>query len=159
MGVDNANLARRYLTEIWGKGKLDVIEELCDENIVLRDPLTPGEVKGIEHLKSRAAEMAKEWTDTTLTVDELLASGDTAFVRTTLRGKVQGNFFQFKGGGKPVTLKTVEVLRMKKGKVVENETYFDVYTLFQQLGALPPPDQLQGPATAPEAQARRSPSA
>ena len=30
MGTDNASVARRYMTEIWGKGNLDVIDEHLD---------------------------------------------------------------------------------------------------------------------------------
>ena len=141
MGVDNAAIARRYLTEIWSKGNLDAIDELVGPEIVLRDPLF-GNARGIEAVTARAEGVRAAFGDVFLTIDDVVVSGDRAIVRDTWRGVHRGAFFGFEGTGRTLTIKAVELLRISDGKVVENISYLDVYGMFQQLGLLPPPDQL-----------------
>lgn len=143
MGVDNAALARRYMTEIWGKGNLDAIDELCDDAISLQDPMTPTPAVGKQEIRKRIHEMAPMFSDIDLSIKDVIVSGDRVVVLHTWRGKHTGDFFGIKATGKTLTCETVEVLRMKNGKVAENLSSFDVYGMFQQLGALPPPDQLE----------------
>ena len=141
MGVDNTIVARRYFTELWGKGNLALLEELVDDQIVLRDPMTP-ELKGIENLKARLEEMDAMFSDGSVTVDEIIPAGDRVIVRATWRGVHRGDFFGVKNTGRTVTVPSAEILRLANGKVVENISYMDMYTMFQQLGMLPSPDQL-----------------
>ena len=143
MGVDNATVARRYMTEIWGKGDLDVVDELVAPEIVLRDPLSP-EVRGIEAVRERVRDMTATFSNGSITIDEIIVSGDRAVVCHTWRGVHRGELFGVPGTGRTLTVKVVELLRIEGGKVVENTSYFDAYGMIQQLGVLPPPDQLAG---------------
>lgn len=141
MGVDNAAVARRYMTEIWGKGNLDVIDELVDPEIVLRDPMS-GEAMGIDVVRARSRDMTAAFGDASLTIDDVVVAGDRVILRHTWRAVHRGEFFGFEGTGRTLTVKVVELLRLRGGKVVENITYLDAYGIFQQLGILPPPDEL-----------------
>jgi steroid delta-isomerase-like uncharacterized protein len=148
MGVDNGSLGRRYLDELWGKGNLALVDELVDPSIVLRDPMS-AEVTGIENVRQRVKEMLATFSDTSNTIHDVIVSGDRVVIRGTWRGVHRGDFFGIPGTGKPVSCEGVEVLRIKNGKVVENISYFDLYTMFQQLGALPSPDKLAPAKQAP----------
>lgn len=143
MGVDNGAVARRYLTELWGKGNVDLIDELVDPQIKLVDPMTPGGVQGLDVVRERVQGMSKEFDDNSLTIDEVIVAGDRVIVRTTWSGVHRGDFFGFKNTGRRASCKTVELLRISNGKVIENLSYFDTYEMFQQLGILPSPDQLR----------------
>lgn len=145
MGVDNAAVARRYMNEIFAKGNLDVIDELCADNIELKDPVTPHGMRGKEALRQRVREMSKSFSDTTFDVDEVIVAGDRIVMRQTWRGKHTGDFMGLRGTGKTVSCLACDILRLENGKVVENISYFDVYEMFQQLGLLPPADQLARP--------------
>jgi steroid delta-isomerase-like uncharacterized protein len=141
MGVDNGAVARRYMTEIWGKGNLDVLEELVSPEIMLRDPMAP-DGRGLQVVRERVRSTMASFRDISLSIDEIVVSGNHAIVRHTWRGVHHGEFFGFAGTGRTLTMKAVEVLRLSGGKVVENISYMDVYGMFQQLGFLPPPDRL-----------------
>ncbi len=143
MGVDNGTLARRYMTELWTKGNLELIDELCADDIVLRDPMTPDTVSGKDTVRQRIKEMPTIFSDSSINIDEVIVSGDRVVLLTTWKGVHTGSFFGVKATGKTITCKSTEVLRIKNGKVVENMSYFDAYTLFQQMGALPAMDKLK----------------
>lgn len=143
MGVDNAAVARRYLTELFGKGNVDVIDEVVDPQIFLADPMTPGGLKGADQLRQRVTEMAKEFSDNSVTIEEVIVAGDRVIARATWSGVHRGDFFGFKNTGRRATCKSVEILRIANGKVLENLSYFDTYEMFQQLGILPEPTQLR----------------
>ncbi|HEY5925894.1 MAG TPA: ester cyclase [Kofleriaceae bacterium] len=136
-------MARRYITEIWGKGNTDLIDELVDENIVLRDPMSAKPAQGKEAFKQRVEMMAKGMDDNTMTIQELVVAGDVVVVRDRWSGVSKEDFFGVPAKGKRMTTDAVEWIRIKNGKVVENISYFDIYTMFQQLGALPAPDQFK----------------
>jgi len=153
MGVDNGVIARRYMTEIWSEGKFDAIDELVGDDIVLRDPMTPGSVTGKAEVRKRVTEMPKMFGDNALHIKETIVSGDRVVMLTTWRAVHKGDFFGIAGTGKTITCEGVEVLRINNGKVVENESYFDVYTMFQQMGALPSPDKLK-----PKERAQQTPT-
>ena len=157
MGFDNASLARRYLTEVWGKGNLAVADELVDDKVKISDPLSEKPAESLAAFKERIEMMSKEFTDNLLTIEELVSAGDIVVVRDRWTGVCAKDFFGVPGSkGKRLTCDAVEWIRIKNGKVVENITYFDAYTLFQQLGALPPPAQFTGKAPETAAKTARA---
>ena len=64
-------------------------------------------------------------------------------IRDTWSGVQKGVVFGLQPTGKPVSCTAVEFLRVKNGKIVENISYVDLYGMLQQLGAVPPFDQLE----------------
>src|SRR5688500_11717239 len=113
MGVDNATLARRYLTELWGKRNLDLVDELVDPNIVLGDPMTPEPAKGIDTVKSRIKDMSKHFTESSITVTEVVVQGDTVIARARWTGKHTGDFFGIKPTNKTIKCDSAEVIKIK----------------------------------------------
>lgn len=145
MATDTGALARRYMTEIWAKGKLEAIDELVGDNIELKDPMTPHGVRGKEVVRERIRDMSRSFSDQDIAIDEVIVAADRVVIRHTWRGKHTGEFMGLRATGKTLSCISCEVLRIENGKVVENITYFDVYEMFQQLGLLPPADQLARP--------------
>lgn len=143
MGVDNAALARRYMTELWGKNNENLIDELVDDEILLRDPMTPDGVRGKAEVRKRVNGMTNMFENSSITIRDVIVSGDRVVVTSTWRGTHKGDFYGVKGTGKTVNCESVDVLRMKNGKVVENESFFDSYSMLQQMGALPPLEQFK----------------
>jgi steroid delta-isomerase-like uncharacterized protein len=153
MAFDNAEVARRYLTEIWAGGRLDVVEELVATDIVLRFPGLTKPLVGIDNLRERAAKSAQNFSEQSNTIDEIIVAGDRVVVRNTWRGIHRGDFYGIKGTGRRLTCESVEILRIESGRVVENISQFDIYSLFMQIGCLPPPENLRGGSQAPHVSA------
>jgi len=151
MGVDIARVARRYITEIWSKGDLSAVDELVDENIVVRDTMGTN-IKGRDQLREMVKMMQSSFTDNTFEVEDVIVSGDRVVIQCTWRGTHRGDFFGIQGTGRTVTTQAVDVLRLTNGKVVEDVGYMDSYSMFQQLGVLPEREKLiKTRPSAPEA--------
>jgi steroid delta-isomerase-like uncharacterized protein len=156
MGVDNANIARRYMTEVWAKGDMAAADELVDKDIVLRDPLGTKPTEGIEKFKERVERFGKGFEQQVNTIDEVLVIGDLVVLRHTWHGVHRGEFYRIPGTGKTLMCQAVEFLRIQNGKVVENISYFDLYSMFEQLAVLPPPEHLRDPKPQPPPPAKRA---
>ena len=156
MGTDNTTLARRYMTEVWGKGNLAAIDELVDKDVVVSDTMGT-DLRGIEKVKQMVDMMKTTFSDNTFTIEEIIVAGDRVVIRHTWQGVHRGDFFGIPGTGRTVKNPGIDVLRIANGKVVEDIGYMDSYAMFQQLGALPDRDKLVQPRPAAEAQPTRQP--
>jgi steroid delta-isomerase-like uncharacterized protein len=156
MGTDNATLARRFITEVWGKGNEAAIDELVDPDIVFKDTMGT-DMRGIPKIKEMVGMMKKSFEDNTFTIDEVIVAGDRAIVRATWQGMHRGEFFGVPGTGRTISSQCIDILRIKNGKVVEDLGFVDSYGMFQQMGVLPERDKLyasRARASAQPAQAR-----
>jgi steroid delta-isomerase-like uncharacterized protein len=138
MGVDNAAVARRYMTEIWEKGDPAAIDELVADDILLRDPMT--NARGIDTIRERVAEANKAFTDVTITIHEVIVAGNRVVVRHTWRAQQVGTFLGVPATNRIIKCEVVELLQIEHGKVVENLSFFDLHSMLQQMTALPAVD-------------------
>lgn len=49
---ENKTIARRFI-QVWGKGNLDIIDELADPSLAVRNPIIPQIIRGIKTFKQR----------------------------------------------------------------------------------------------------------
>ncbi len=138
MVPDPVEIAQRYVIELWEERSLDVVSALVNEHYVRRDPLSL--IEGRDALVERLRDPA--FADVLIVIEDVMAAGDRVVVRQTWQGVHRDAFFGVEATGNRVVLELVQVLTIAEGKVAEDATYFDVYALFEQLGALPPPDKL-----------------
>jgi len=141
MVADHVEIAQRYVIELHEERDLDVVSALVDESFVLRDPL--GLLEGRDALVERLRDTT--FGDVMIVIEDIIASGDQVVVRSTWQGVQHGKFFGIDATGKRAMIEMVQVLAFSDGRVVEDETYYDVYALFEQLGALPPVEKLAAP--------------
>ena len=79
--------------------------------------------------------------DLYFTVEDLIAEGDKAVARLTVRGTQQGVFMGIPPTGKHVTVTAIDINRFAGGKSVEHWLNMDTLGLLQQLGVIPAPGQ------------------
>jgi steroid delta-isomerase-like uncharacterized protein len=142
MGFDNAQIARRFLEEIWGGGKVEAVDELVDPEIEVRDTMGTN-IKGIDKVKELLEKLQTIFSDMVFTIEDVIVAGDRVVVRYTSTATHRGDFFGAPGTGRKVTNRACEVFRIANGKVVENIGYMDLYALLEQVGRVAPRDQLK----------------
>jgi len=136
----NEALLRRMYDEVFGKGKLSVVDELIDRNFVEHEP-QPGFKPGAEGLKQLIGAMRSGFPDLGVVVNDLVSQGDKVWARITVTGTHKGSFMNIPPTGKRISFEGLDIVRFSGGKFAEHWGVTDNLGLLTQLGAIPPPGQ------------------
>jgi predicted ester cyclase len=136
---ENKRVVRRFPEEVATQGNIDVIDEICAEDILDHSPL--GEKQGRDELKEQAKYLLSAFGDLSVTVEDIIAEGDTVAMRVTVRGTHEGEFMGVEPTGKEFEFQNTVFARLKDGKVVERWIRPDLFGLMQQLGVIEPPGE------------------
>jgi len=79
--------------------------------------------------------------DLHITIDELLAEGDTVTKRWTYHATHTGDLSGMPPTGKRITMSGLELFRLANGKIEECWLGYDNLSMMQQLGVIPAPEQ------------------
>jgi steroid delta-isomerase-like uncharacterized protein len=152
MSEHNKAIVRRLFTELWNNGNLSVADEVFAPNYAHYDPSTPDFGRGPDSEKKRAALYRTAFPDLHLTIDDVIAEGETVMTRWSCRGTHKGDLNGIAPTGRSITISGVTVARVSNGKIVEGYVNWDALGLMQQLGVVP---QLANRAKAVAATAAR----
>ena len=137
----NKTVSRRFLEEVFGKGKLNVLDEIIAKDHVNSGPGTiPGLPNGPEGSKQFVTAYRNAFPDLHLTIDEQIAEGDKVVTRWTGHGTHQGELAGLPATGKSSTVTGISIDRIVNGKIAESWGIFDEFGLMQQLGVIPMPE-------------------
>jgi steroid delta-isomerase-like uncharacterized protein len=138
----NKAVARRFLEEVFGQGKLAVADEIVAPDHVDRGPGTlPGLPPGPEGSKMIVTVYRNAFPDIHFTIDEQIAEGDKVVTRWTGHATHKGELAGIPATGKSATVAGIGVDRIENGKIVESWGLFDQFGMLQQLGVIPAPSQ------------------
>ena len=138
----NKAVARRFLEEVFGQGKLAVADEIIALDHVDRGPgALPGLPPGPEGSKMVVTVYHNAFPDIRFTIDEQLVDGDKVVTRWTGFGTHKGELAGIPPTGKSATVTGIGVDRIVNGKIVESWGIFDQFGMLQQLGVIPAPAQ------------------
>jgi steroid delta-isomerase-like uncharacterized protein len=139
MSEHNKAIVRRLFTELWNNGNLSVAGEVFAPNYAHYDPSTPDFGRGPDSEKKRAALYRTAFPDLHLTIEDVIAEGETVMTRWSCRGTHKGDLNGIAPTGKHITISGVTVARVSNGKIVEGYVNWDALGLMQQLGVVPQP--------------------
>jgi steroid delta-isomerase-like uncharacterized protein len=137
MSESNKAIVRRLIEEVWNKGNMQVADELFAPNYTHHDPSTPDVGRGPEGEKKRATHYRAAFQDLRMTVEEVLAEGETVTVRWSCRGNHKGELNGIAPTGKQFSTTGITIARFSNGKITEGWVNWDALGLMQQLGAVP----------------------
>jgi predicted ester cyclase len=137
----NKTLSRRFFDEAFGKGKLNVLDEIIAKDHVNSGPGTlPGLPVGPEGTKQLVTVYRNAFPDLHFTIDEQLAEGDKVVTRWTVRGTHKGELLGILPTSKSSTVTGITVDQIVNGKIAETWGIFDQFGMMQQLGVIPTPE-------------------
>ena len=137
MSEGNKFVIRRSFEEFWNKGNLSLADELFTPNYEHHDTSSPDFGRGPESEKKRAALYRTAFPDLQLTIEDIIAEGQTVMVRWSCRGTHKGDLSGIAPTGKQFNISGVSVARFTGGKMVEGWVNWDALGLMQQLGVVP----------------------
>ncbi|TMK71645.1 MAG: nuclear transport factor 2 family protein [Actinobacteria bacterium] len=116
MARSNVEIVRAAY-DAFGRGDTDAVFELCDPDIVVRDPERTGTTsRGTEGMRQFWAEWFENWQEYRVEPREFEEHGDQVLVRAEQSGRG-------KLSGVEIRQDLFNVLRLRDGKVVEYRLY------------------------------------
>jgi steroid delta-isomerase-like uncharacterized protein len=131
-GADPKSLAKRFLLEVYGEGKVELLDELCADTFQTHDPLL-GKLDR-NGVREAVQTYRKAFPDLKFQIESVISEGDKVSTFWRASGTHKGSFLGQSATNKKASVEGVTVGRISGGKLVEDWTQYDVLSLFQQLG-------------------------
>jgi steroid delta-isomerase-like uncharacterized protein len=116
---------------------------LLGEDAIYDEEATHRRVEGADEVIQAIRPWTEAFPDAFGTEVSVHASGDTVIQEMLWQGTNTGPFFgalaSISPTGKKVRVPAVQVIRFEGDKIVEMRHYFDLMTIFMQIGAAPQP--------------------
>ncbi len=135
-------LLDRYM-ETMNNADLDLVDKIISPDFVLRTPFFPQPLVGIKNYKGLVINTSKTFSNFKATIDEVIVKGDKIWGRFSMEGVNTGPLGNIPATGKKFHITGLAVTRVAKGKIVEDETYWNVLGMYQQLGFTLTPPKIQ----------------
>jgi predicted ester cyclase len=144
------HVARRIMEEVYGEGRLEVLDELCHPDYVSHDPLSgDADVAGV---KASVRLLRACFPNLQASIVALYAEGDTVIAWWRMTGNLERELLGVKPHGQRVTLEGLTVYQFEDGKLVEDMSQWDTFGYLRQLGVVQP----LGPMVGASEQAEQS---
>lgn len=122
--------------EIINNRKIDLINDTnFDEHITLLS--SPKNIVGIKDFKAYYQNYLTGFSNVTFTVKDVFGQGDNIVKHWNFKGKHTGEFFGIPATGKIVDIDGVTLVKMKGGKIAQEQDFLDNLEFMQQLGMIP----------------------
>ena len=144
MTETNKELVRRHFEEIFNRQNLDVCDEIRADDFVEHAvaPLgesAPGRVNGPQAMRGTAEWLLAQFPDLHMTIEALVAEGDTVAVRILSEGTNLGELNGMPPTGKRFSARQSHWFRVEDGRLAEHWATREDLPVMLQLGILTPP--------------------
>jgi len=128
----NGQLFRAIVERGFSRGDLSIADEVCAPKLIEHEYLSKTDIPGPEILKDQIQTARASIEGLTLTIQDLVESGDKVWARSRAIGADPHT-------GKLVSIDVIDICRFDNGKLVEHWGVPDRFALLHQIGALPTP--------------------
>ena len=129
----NKAIARRFIEEVWNNQNLAAVDELYAPNAVEHRDLPPFDLDR-ESAKQYTAPLFSAFPDVHVTIEDMVAEGDTVVTRWIAHGTHQGELMGITPTGKTIAVMGISIGRHDaNGQLVESWTTWDRLSMLQQL--------------------------
>ncbi|WP_456439706.1 ester cyclase [Psychroserpens sp.] len=135
----------KMYTQVWddivNKGEIDKINSTYfDTNITAIS--SPENIVGIENFKAYYQNFITGFSNIEFTIVDVFGQGDKIVKHWNFKGKHTGEFFGIPASGSLVDVEGVTLVKMKDGKITQEQDFMDNAVFMQQLGLLSNPDNV-----------------
>ena len=129
---ENKLLTRRFLEEVVNKGDVDRLPEFLAPHFVVQH----ANITGIEGFRDHVLAFHRWYPDLVVTLEGQVAEGDMVVTWWTMRGTHLGEFGGVPPTKKQITLRGVNVQRIRDGRIVEHSGGSNSLEALLELGAV-----------------------
>ena len=121
---------------VMNKREIDEINEInFDEKVTLISP--PENVLGIKGFKASYQNYLIGFSDITFALVDVFGQGDKIVKHWHFKGTHTGECFGIPASGKEVDIDGVTLVKMKDGKIAQEQDFSDNLSVYRQLGIIP----------------------
>jgi predicted ester cyclase len=128
----NEVVARRWFTQGWA-GDTSLADVIFDDAFV-----SNGQVVGPSGPKRNVRRRIVGFPDLQIDLDDLIAVGEQVVIRLTWSGTHSGSYGGVEATGRRVVVRVIVMWRFRAGKVAEDWTVQDQFSLLRQVDAISP---------------------
>jgi predicted ester cyclase len=137
MSSDNVALIRRWFEEVWNKGRIEAIDEMCWPNAIGHGQAQHKLDIGLNEFRHLARDLRTAFPDIHITIHETLAQGDKVVARWSATLTHTGPFLGIAPTGRKAEVTGTSIQRIVDGKIAEGWDNWDQLGLLVQIGAVP----------------------
>jgi steroid delta-isomerase-like uncharacterized protein len=130
-------VVRRNTEEVQGGGNFAVFEQLFADDFLDHTP-QPGGTPDKDGARQLYKNLRAAFSDFHADIHWQVADGDRVTTYKTYHGTHRGAFLGVAPTGRKIQFETVDVMRVRNGQITEHWGVANLFSLMQQLGALPP---------------------
>jgi predicted ester cyclase len=140
-GERNKGARAEVLPGAVNEGRLEVADELFDEDFVGHAPWSPEDSRGPKASRSSWRRGGRQRSDLRIEIISQFAEDERVATRFVCTGTQTGPMFGFPPTGRRGSMAGMAITRFSDGMIVSDWGEFDLLGLMQQLGVVPgPPD-------------------
>lgn len=141
---DNKALVRYLFDAIWNQGNTTLVDQCVSLDWIAYVNLPGQEMPVPEGILRFIMTYRTAFPDMHFTIEDQVAEGDKVVTRWTARAIYSGPLMSIPPTGRQVTVSGIGIHRIVGGKIVEQWGVDDTLGMLQQLGVIPPPEQISG---------------
>ena len=145
MSEANKNIVRELTEQVFNARNLDRLGEFYAPGYVDHDvPSSIESPQSVDEMRRSFEETLSAAPDLRWNIQDMVADGDKVAIRQTIEGTHSGEFMGIPPTGKTFVVRSMAILRLVDGKIVERWGVEDRLEMMQALGALPSMGQGEG---------------
>ena len=141
---EEATVILNKLMETVSNADTTLVDEIIHPDCVLRYPLLPEPIRGINAYKNFIKSSSNTFSEFKGNVEEVNIKGNMIWSRYSMSGINTGPLGKIPATGKKFQVTGMGITKIKDGKIIEDETFWNVLGFFQQLGFTLTPPKVEG---------------
>ncbi len=141
MSVEENKAVVLQYVEGMNRGDMSVIDELFTSNFIMHRPSSDINVN-LETFIRENINAHLSIPDQSRTIDDIIGEGDKVSIRETIKGTQTGKYGNINATGKVTTVTRFIIFRLEDNKIAELWYLRDFLSFYQQLGILPPTEEI-----------------
>jgi steroid delta-isomerase-like uncharacterized protein len=133
----NKAVMRKWLEEGWGKGNVDVADEVVSPAFTVHGAGGQAVAMGPDGVKALVRTWREAFPDGQMIIQDAIAEGDLVAIRQLWLGTHLGDFYGAAPTGQRVACAGIAIDRTAGGQIVGGWGELDMLGLMQQVGAIP----------------------
>lgn len=136
MREENKAIARKFLDELWNHDNFAFVDQLLANDY---DGHSSTVIRGPDGAMEFVPRLRHAFPDFKFSIKDQIAEGDKVATRWTICGTHEGEFQGVPPSGKRIEMTGITIFRIANGKLIDGWTNEDIFSMLQQIGAVPTP--------------------